>query len=173
MFHNFEDARKFVDESDIQTIDLKYCDLWGRWHHLTIPASQFTPGLMKRGIGFDGSSVGLKNVKAGDMVMVPDMSAGFEDPFWDRRTLSFICITLDADTHEVFTNDPRNLARQAEAYLQSTGIATESRWGPEFEFYVFDSASYENKNHRAGYHFDSKSSEWNSSTWGSWKSKSP
>ncbi len=164
MFHNFDQARKFVDENNFQTIDLKYCDLWGRWHHLTIPVSQFTSDLMVDGIGFDGSSVGLKNVKAGDMVMVPDLTTGFQDPFWDVPTLSFICTTLNADNLEIFANDPRNLAQKAEAYLRSTGIATQSRWGPEFEFYVFDGVSYENENHRAGYCFTSQSAEWNSKT---------
>ena len=98
------------------------------------------------------------------MVMSPDLSTGFLDPFWDESTLSFICTTLDADTYEIFNNDPRNLAQKAESYLQSTGIATESRWGPEFEFYIFDSASYENKMHKAGYHFHAETAEWNSAT---------
>ncbi|MEA3440346.1 MAG: glutamine synthetase beta-grasp domain-containing protein, partial [Chloroflexota bacterium] len=157
MFQDFEQALKFVEEHSIRSVDLKYCDLWGRWRHLTIPASQFGSDLMARGIGFDGSSVGLKSVKAGDMVIVPDLTTGFQDPFWDVPTLSFICTTLNADTHEIFANDPRNLAQQAESYLVSTGIGTQSRWGPEFEFYVFDSVSYENQILRAGYRFNSKS----------------
>ncbi len=167
MFQTFEQAYQFVQEEEIQAIDLKFCDLWGRWRHLTLPAAQFTSQLMQHGVGFDGSSVGLKSVKSGDMVMVPDISSGFRDPFWDVPALSFFCTTLDADTLEIFTNDPRNLARNAEAYLQSTGIATESRWGPEFEFYVFDSATYENKMHRAGYRFEAKGSEWGSAAEGS------
>lgn len=162
MFRDFDQARQFVDEKEIQSVDLKYCDLWGRWHHLTIPASQFTPDLMARGIGFDGSSVGLKSVKSGDMVMAPDLRTGFLDPFWDVPTFSFICTTLNADNHEIFANDPRNLAQKAETYLQSTGIATQSRWGPEFEFYVFDGVSFVNENHQAGYCFNSESAEWNS-----------
>lgn len=110
---------------------------------------------MDQGIGFDGSSLGLKNVKAGDMIMVPDLSSGFIDPFWDVLTLSFICTALDANTHQPFKNDPRNLARKAERYLQETGIASSSKWGPEFEFYVFDDVFYENRNHTAGYYFES------------------
>ena len=162
MFQDFEQARQFIDERSIRAVDLKYCDLWGRWRHMTIPASQFVSDLMVRGIGLDGSSVGLKNVKAGDMVMAPDLTTGFQDPFWDEPTLGFICTILNADSHEIFANDPRHLARQAESYLESTGIATQSRWGPEFEFYVFDSVSYENESLRAGYLFNSKAAEWNS-----------
>ncbi|MBS1249978.1 MAG: Glutamine synthetase [Chloroflexi bacterium] len=167
MFKSFEQAQQFVEEHNIQSIDLKFADLWGRWHHLTTPASQFAPKLMERGFGFDGSSVGLKNVKAGDMIMVPDLSTGFQDPFWDAPTLSFICTTLNADTHEIFDQDPRNLAHKAETYLQNTGIATESKWGPEFEFYVFESVSYENKMQGAGYRFQSQSAGWSSGTGGS------
>jgi Glutamine synthetase, beta-Grasp domain len=136
MFQTYEQARNFLDEQSIQMVDFKFTDLWGRWHHLTVPASQFSPQLLENGIGFDGSAVGLKSVKAGDMVLVPDLSTGIRDPFWEAPTLSFICTTLEADTHAVFTNDPRNIAIRAEEFLQSTGIADESRWGPEFEFYI-------------------------------------
>jgi glutamine synthetase len=162
MFQTFEQAKHFVAEQNIQVIDLKFCDLWGRWHHITIPSSQFEPRLMEEGIGFDGSSVGLKSVKAGDMVMVPDLGTAFIDPFWETPTLSFICRTLEADTHEIFANDPRNVAIRAEEYMKSTGIADESRWGPEFEFYIFDSVSYENDVNRAGYTIECREADWNS-----------
>jgi len=99
---------------------------------------------MKNGIGFDGSAVGLKSVKAGDMVLIPDLGTAFRDPFWEETTLSFICTTLEADTHDIFSNDPRNIAIQAEAYLKQSGIADHSRWGPEFEFYVFDDVAFAN-----------------------------
>jgi len=88
MFNTLEEARRYIEQNDVQMIDLKFTDLWGRWHHLTILQSQFTPTLMEAGVGFDGSAVGLKSVKAGDMVLVPDLSAGFADPFWDVPTLS-------------------------------------------------------------------------------------
>ncbi|MBI4292788.1 MAG: type I glutamate--ammonia ligase [Betaproteobacteria bacterium] len=166
MFQTFEQARRFVDERGIQMVDLKFSDLWGRWHHLTIPSSQFVPELMEEGVGFDGSSVGLKSVKAGDMVMVPDLSTGVIDPFWDMPTLSFICTTLEADTHDVFPNDPRNIAMRAEAYMRETGIADESRWGPEFEFYVFDNVSYESGVNRAGYRVDCGEADWHSAEGG-------
>jgi len=166
MFQNFDQAHHYIIEHGIQMVDLKFCDLWGRWHHLTVPARQFTPAIMENGIGFDGSAVGLKSVKAGDMVMVPDLSTGVPDPFWAKPTLSFICTTLEADTHAVFTNDPRNIAIRSEAYLRETGIADESRWGPEFEFYVFDDVAYENDVNRASYRLNSKEADWNSTEGG-------
>jgi glutamine synthetase len=160
MFQTYEQVRHFLDEQNIQMVDLKFTDLWGRWHHLTVPACQFSPHLLENGIGFDGSAVGLKSVKAGDMVLVPDLSTGIIDPFWEAATVSFICTTLEADSHAVFTNDPRNIAIRAEEYLKSTAIADESRWGPEFEFYIFDSVSYEYGVNRASYRVDCQEADW-------------
>ena len=159
MFQDFDRLSEYIQDHDIRAVDLKFCDLWGRLHHLTVPASQFHPEILESGIGFDGSSIGLKNVKSGDMVMIPDLSTGCEDPFWDVPTLSFLCTSLDAETHESFPNDPRNLARQAERYLVESGAASYSRWGPEFEFYIFDDVSYQNESHAAGYHLESLESE--------------
>jgi len=166
MFQTFEQAQKYVRDYGVEMIDLKFCDLWGRWHHLTIPASQFEPDLMDTGIGFDGSAVGLKSVKAGDMVLVPDLGTGFMDPFWDTPTLSFICTTLEADTHAIFENDPRNIAIRSEEYLKTTGLADESRWGPEFEFYIFDEVAYEYGINRAYYEISSAEADWNSAQGG-------
>ena len=162
MFSTFEQAQAYVRDHGVQTIDFKFSDLYGRWHHLSIPASQFTPDLMEEGIGFDGSSVGLKSVKAGDMVLVPVLDTGILDPFWEAPTLSFICSTLEADTHAIFPNDPRNIAIRAEEYLKETGIATQSLWGPEFEFYIFDNVSFENTVNRSGYCIECAEAEWNS-----------
>lgn len=168
MFRTFEQAQAHVVEQGVQMIDLKFCDLWGGWHHLTIPSSQFAPALMEEGIGFDGSAVGLKSVKAGDMVLVPDLATGAMDPFWESPTLSFICYTLEADTHNIFPNDPRNIATRAETYLRDTfrGIADQSLWGPEYEFYVFDDVAFENGINRAGYRLESAEADWNSAEGG-------
>ncbi len=167
MFQTFEGALAFIRERAIAMIDLKFCDLWGRWHHLTIPAAQFTPKMMEDGVGFDGSSVGFKSVSAGDMVLVPDLTTGFLDPFWEVPTLSFICRTLEADTRQSFPYDPRNIALRAEEYLRTTGVATHSLWGPEFEFYVFDGVSYENGMNVASYRVESAEADWNSQALGS------
>ncbi len=162
MFDNFDQARHFIADNDVKMVDLKYSDLWGRWHHVTVPAIQFMPSLIEEGVGFDASSVGLKPLKAGDMVVVPDLSTGFLDPFWEASTLSFICSAKEADTRLDFPRDPRNIARRAEAFLREQGIADESRWGPEFEFYIFDSVAFENEVHRVGYRLESAEGIWNS-----------
>ncbi|MFN2290748.1 MAG: glutamine synthetase beta-grasp domain-containing protein, partial [Anaerolineae bacterium] len=162
MFKSFVEAKQFVLDQGVRMVDLKYADLWGRWHHVTVPASQFTPLLLEEGVGFDASSVGLKPLKAGDMVIVPDLSTGFLDPFWEAPTLSFICSAREADTHLDFPRDPRNIARRAEGYLRELGIAEGSSWGPEYEFYVFDSVAFENEIHRVGYRLESSEGMWKS-----------
>jgi len=145
---------------------LKFCDIWGRWHHLTVSAEAFDRKLLERGIGFDGSSVGFKSVKSGDMVLVPDLESGFFDSFWDLKTLSFFCTTLEADTRELFPYDPRSIARRAETFMRSLDIADEAIWGPEFEFYIFNEVAYENSMHRAFYMVDSEEGGWKASEGG-------
>ncbi len=166
MFQTFEEAAAYIQRETIAMIDLKFCDLWGRWHHVTLPSGQFKPKLMQEGVGFDGSSVGFKSVSAGDMVMTPDLQTAFVDPFWDVPTLSFICATLEADTRQIFPYDPRNIALRAEEYLQSAGIADKSLWGPEFEFYIFDGVAYQNNVNAASYRVDSVEADWNSQQMG-------
>lgn len=155
MFKTFAEADKFIKEHSVRMVDLKFTDLWGRWHHVTISVTEFIPSLMQAGVGFDGSSVGLKSVKSGDMSLIPDLSTGFLDPFYESPTLSFICDTVEADTKKPFFKDPRQIAQRAEATLKKFGLADKSVWGPEFEFYIFDSASFENSMSTAAYHLES------------------
>lgn len=171
VFTLYEQAQVYLREQHIQMVDLKFCDLWGRWRHVTIPISQFTPTLLSEGIGFDGSAVGLSAVESGassDMVLIPDLTTGAPDPFWQTPTFSFIChVSIkEGDARRALFCDPRNIAQRAEDYLKGTGIADESRWGPEFEFYVFDRVSFENEVNRAGYRFDSAEADWNSASGG-------
>ena len=57
VFDTLEEAQSYIREHEIAMVDLKFCDLWGRWHHVTIPAVQFTPALMAEGVGFDLSLI--------------------------------------------------------------------------------------------------------------------
>lgn len=162
MFNTFNDARTYVHEQGFKMIDLKFTDLAGRWRHVTLPVSQFNEQLMRDGVGFDGSSVGLRSLQSGDMVLLPDLTTAFHDTFWELPTLSFICSVYEADSKQPFQRDPRNVARRAEAYMRSLGVATESRWGPEYEFYVFDRVTYENEVNAAAYRVDSCEADWQS-----------
>jgi glutamine synthetase len=93
---------------------------------------------MTQGGGFDGSSVGFKHVNAGDMGLNPDLWTAFVDPFHSQPTLACLCSVHEADTKELYQFDPREIARRAEKWMISTGIADQSLWGPEFDFYIFD-----------------------------------
>lgn len=166
MFTTIDEAMDYVKRNQFKMIDLKFTDLAGRWHHISIPASEFNESLMKNGVGFDGSSVGLKSVSSGDMVLIPDLSAAFIDPFWEVPTLSFICSSYEADTKQPFTRDPRNIILRAEKYLQELQIADESRWGPEYEFYIFDNVAFENGINVASYRVDSREADWQSARGG-------
>ncbi|MHC1741256.1 MAG: type I glutamate--ammonia ligase [Anaerolineaceae bacterium] len=156
MFTTFTEAAEYIKKHSVRMVDLKFTDLWGRWHHVTLSSTQFQPRLMQDGVGFDGSSVGLKSVKSGDMSLIPDLSTGFMDPFCEVPTISFLCNTLEADTKVPFHKDPRQIAKNAEAALIKSSIADSSRWGPEFEFYVLDSVSFENNMNTASYHLNAE-----------------
>lgn len=143
MFSSIEELQHYIESEEIQAIDLRFTDLLGTWHHITIPARAAKEELMEKGVGFDSGSIpGFRTVESGDMVLIPDLSTSFVDPFASVATLCIICTIAEADTRASVPNDPRNIALAAERYLAETGFATHSIWGPEYEFYVFDRARY-------------------------------
>ena len=152
---NLEQAMKLIEENDITLVDLKYADLFGRWYHNTFPARRLEH-VLKSGIPFDGSSIpGLKSVESGDMVMIPDLSTAFVDMFSENPKLSIICSICDADTRKGVQKDPRSVAHRAHQFMKNTGIADESFWIPELEFYLFDEAEFFSDRYEAGYRFAS------------------
>jgi len=142
MFGSLNELRQFLESEKIQAVDLRFADHLGEWHHVTVPASSVDEKLLAEGVGFDGGSVGFGSVKSGDMSIIPDLRTAFVDPFPSVPTLCLICDIVEADTREPVNADPRCIARRAEEYLKSSGIASESIWGPEFEFYLFDRARF-------------------------------
>lgn len=140
-----EKILKFVEKEKIKAVDLKFCDLVGRWHHVTIPSELLTEELFEKGVGFDSSNFpGFRGVEEGDMNLIPDPDKAFIDPFWREKTLSLICYIADSENKRPFKRDPRYITKKAEDYLFSTGIAEKSIWGPEYEFYLFDSLEFSN-----------------------------
>jgi glutamine synthetase len=161
LFKSVKQAKEFTRRQKIEMIDLKFVDLYGRWHHLSLPISQFDDSLFKKGVPIDGSSTpGYKALEIGDMLLLPDLSTAKVDPFWEIPTLSFICSASEADTLRPFRREPRFIALKAERYLQKTKIADKSLWAPEFEFYIFDSVDYRNDTNQAFYLINSAEAEW-------------
>jgi glutamine synthetase len=162
MFKDTKAVLDFVKRKSVRMVDLKFTDLFGRWHHVTIPRTGFGEEIFTQGVGFDASRTpGFKSLESGDMVLVPDIRTGFMDPFWEDHTLSFICNAHEADTLEPFSRDPRHVAGKAEEYLRRTGIADRSLWGPEFEWYIFDHVTYQNDINLSSYVIDSEEADWN------------
>jgi glutamine synthetase len=162
------DVMRMVEENDIQMIDLKFCDLPGTWQHFTVPLEEFDESLFTKGTGFDGSSIrGFQQIQESDMLVVADPVTAVIDPVFEIPTLSIITNVVDPhgagpNQPARYPRDPRYIAQKAEEYVRSSGVGDVSYWGPELEFFVFDSVRFD-QNARSGYYFvDSDEGIWNS-----------
>ena len=152
---NLVELKQLIEKEDIEAIDLKYSDLAGKWYHISFPSRRLET-VMKNGIPFDGSSIpGMRAVESGDMVMKPDIETASIDKFADKPTLRMICSICDADTRKGIKKDPRSVANRTFKYMKNSGIADEALFIPEFEFYLFDDAEYQNQKFSSGYSFSS------------------
>ncbi|HYG71091.1 MAG TPA: type I glutamate--ammonia ligase [Actinomycetota bacterium] len=150
-------------DSGAQIVDLRFSDLPGLMQHFSIPISQLSEDSFEDGLGFDGSSIrGFQEIQESDMLLVPDPDTAYLDPFTTHPTINLHCFVKDPVTGEMYTRDPRYIARKAELYLKQTGIADTSFWGPECEFYIFDSVRFEQNQHEGYYHLDAIEGVWNS-----------
>ena len=150
-------------ENDVKIVDLKFMDLPGMWQHCSFMAEELTEDLFEEGAGFDGSSIrGFQAINESDMLLFPDPTTALIDPVCKVPTLSITCNIKDPITLENYTRDVRHIAQKAEAYLQSTGIADISYWGPEAEFYLFNDIRYAQNQHSGFYAVDSVEGSWNS-----------
>jgi len=161
-----EEVRRVLDlvrDRKLQVVDVKFCDLPGTWQHFSIPASALDEGVFHDGLGFDGSSIrGFQAINESDMLLLPDPASAFVDPVLEVPTLSLTCDIYDPITLEPYSRDPRFIAFKAEEYLKTTGIATTSYWGPEAEFFIFNSVRFDQNAHEGYYHIDSEEGVWNS-----------
>ena len=162
-FKSFQEAKKYIEKNDVKMIDFMMIDLNGRWRHLTIPAPRFTERTMTDGIGFDGSNYGFAPVEKSDMVFIPDLSSAYIDPFMEIKTLAMIgdVFVIDHPENRRFDQDPRNVAKNAEDYMRSTGIADEIRMGPEYEFHVFNEVCFSTEHNESHFRIDSPEAHWN------------
>ena len=158
-----EDVTRAIKEHDIKIADVRFTDLPGTWQHFSVPVSTIDADTFSEGIGFDGSSIrGFQMIHESDMLVIPDPTTALLDPFTAVPTLVLICNIRDPITGESYSRDPRYIAQKAETYLQSTGLADVSYWGPEAEFFVFDDVRYSQGTNFAFYQVDSSEGSWNS-----------
>ncbi len=153
---------ELVKKNNIKIVDLKFNDLPGLWQHFSIPIQEFEESIFTEGIGFDGSSIrGFQKIQKSDMILIPDPDTVFIDPVLEIPTLSITCDIYDPRTKEPYTKDPRFIAKKAEKYLKDSGIADKSFWGPEAEFFIFDSVRFGYNENSSMHIVDSIEGEWN------------
>ncbi len=158
-----KDVLAMVKDAGVQIVDLRFCDLPGLMQHFSVPIGELEEDSFTDGFGFDGSSIrGFQEIQESDMLLVPDADGAFIDPFLKHPTLVLNCFVKDPVTTEWYSRDPRYVAKKAELYLQQTGIAETSYWGPECEFYIFDSIRFDQNQHEGYYHIDAVEGAWNS-----------
>ena len=157
------DVIRKAKDAGVQVVDVRFCDLPGTWQHFSVPVKELTESVFEEGLGFDGSSIrGFQAINESDMLLMPDAASAFVDPCLKVPTLALICDIVDPVTGGPYSRDPRYVARKAEEYLIKSGIATTAYYGPEAEFYIFNSVRYDQNAHEGYYHIDSEEGVWNS-----------
>ncbi|MEK8089360.1 glutamate--ammonia ligase [Thermithiobacillus plumbiphilus] len=154
---------KMIEDNEVKFVDLRFTDTKGKEQHVSMPAHALDEAAFEEGKAFDGSSIaGWKHINESDMILRLDPSSAVLDPFMDESTLIVRCDIIEPATGEGYDRDPRSIAKRAEAYLKSTGIADTAYFGPENEFFIFDSVTWEIGMSGCSYKIDSQEAAWNS-----------
>jgi glutamine synthetase len=160
---NAKSIISYASDQGAKFVSVRFTDLPGAWHHLTYPIHNLTEDVFEDGFGFDASSLrGWAAINESDMLLIPDPSRVWVDPFAEETTICLIANVVEPITKEGYGLDPRSVAVRAESYLRFTGIADTINVGPEAEFFVFDSAEFHNSQNSAGFTIDSEEGHWNS-----------
>ncbi|MDQ1286926.1 MAG: glutamine synthetase [Actinomycetota bacterium] len=162
MFSNADEVLKYIKDEDVKFVDVRFCDLPGTMQHFNVPAGTLQADFFTEGQMFDGSSIrGFQTINESDMKLIPDLETSYVDPFRVEKTINITFSIVDPYTDEPYSRDPRQVARKAEAYLASTGIADTVFFAPEAEFYIFDDVRFETRQNEGYYHIDSIEGAWN------------
>ncbi len=153
---------EIIKDKEIEFVDLRFADTKGKEQHVTVPAHTVDEAFFENGKMFDGSSIaGWKGIQESDMILMPDPDTAVVDPFFEAPTLILRCDIIEPATMEGYERCPRSLAKRAEAYMKSTGIADTALFGPENEFFIFDDVRWGADIHRCFYEVDSEEASWN------------
>ena len=154
---------KMMKDNNVKFVDFRFTDTKGKEQHVSVPASTIEADTFVEGKMFDGSSIsGWKGINESDMILMPDANTAFMDPFTDEPTLIISCDIIEPATGQGYERDPRSLAKRAEAYLQSTGIADTAFFGPEPEFFILDDVRFGADMSGCFVKIDSEEAGWNS-----------
>ncbi len=158
-----KDVLKMIKENEVKWVDLRFTDTRGKEQHVSMPISEINEDFFEEGKMFDGSSIaGWKGINESDMILMPEAATAVMDPFTDDATLNLRCDILEPATMEGYERDPRSVAKRAEAYLQSTGIADTAFFGPEPEFFILDDVRWSADMSGCSVKIDSSEAHWNS-----------
>lgn len=156
---------KWCHENEILAVDIRFTDIRGMVQHFSLPIEGVDHALFEEGFGFDGSSVrGFQSIDQSDLILMADLSTAVVDPFYRKKTLAITCDVYDPIERQPYARDPRGVARRAEEYLKTTGIADASFWGPEAEFFIFSNVRYEVNEYKSYYEVDSHEGFWNTAS---------
>ena len=159
---NASSVLKLMKDNDCDILDLKFIDVPGTWQHVALPISEVNDSLFEKGTGFDGSSIrGFQTIDESDMLLLPHSETAKVDPFMEK-TVSIIADIRDPLNNDHYSRDPRYITIKAEQYLKDSGVGDTSYWGPELEFFVFDSVQFFQKENEAYFKVDSDEGIWNS-----------
>jgi glutamine synthetase len=154
---------EFAKKNDVKMLDLRFTDLPGLWHHVSYPISQLSEASFEEGFGMDGSSIrGWAAINESDMLLIPDASTHLLDPFTEVPTMVMTCDVIDPVTKQRYDRDPRYIAKKAELYLASTGLADTAYFGAEAEFFIFDNVRFDQREQHGFYFIDAEEGRWNS-----------
>lgn len=157
-----EKIKKLIKDNEAEFIDLRFCDLRGKEHHVTLPRSKVDESFFKYGKAFDGSSLcGWANINKSDLLLTADESTAVMDPFCEIPTLVVRCDVMDPSTKKPYNRDPRAVARRAENYVKTSGVAETCYFGQEVEFFIFDDVRWDIKMNGCFYAVDSEEANWN------------
>jgi len=152
-----------IKKNKVEFVDFRFADMLGKQHHVTFPVHAVDASTFEDGKMFDGSSItGWKGINDSDMVLMPDAASAVMDPFAANPTLILTCDVLEPSTMQAYSRCPRSIARRAEAFLKSTGVADTAFFGPEPEFFIFDSVRWSNEMRGASFEIDSEEAAWSS-----------
>src|SRR5689334_9040552 len=158
-----KEVMEFVKKHDVKLLDLRFTDLPGLWHHVSYPIDQFSEASFEDGFGMDGSSIrGWAAIHESDMLLMPDPAWYMLDPFTEVPTLVMVCDVIDPVTKQRYDRDPRYIAKKAEMYLGSTGVADTAFFGAEAEFFIFDNVRFDQREQHGFYFIDAEEGRWNS-----------
>src|SRR5437764_12115242 len=158
------DVLKMLKDKEVKFVDLRFTDTRGKEQHVQVPAKVFTQDKFDSGHAFDGSSIaGWKGIEASGMLLMPDADSARIDPFTDETTLNITCDVVEPSDGKGYDRDPRSLAKRGEAYLKSTGLGDTAYFGPEPEFFIFDSVTWNVDMSGCGVKIKSEEAPWTSS----------